>query len=53
MKLKVYDADFDAGRILLMVDVPYGRVPEIRQLLRQRHPEAVDHGIDLTMPAFP
>ena len=53
VKLKAYDADFDAGRILLMVDVPHARVPEIQQLLRQRHPEAVDHGIDLTMPAFP
>lgn len=53
VKLKAYDADFSAGRILLMVDVPHARVPEIQQLLRRRHPEAVDHGIDLTMPAFP
>lgn len=53
VKLKACDGDFDAGRILLMVDVPHARVPEIQQLLRQRHPETVDHGIDLTMPAFP
>lgn len=52
-KLERYDADFDAGRILLMVDVPHARVPEIQALLHRRHPEAVDHGIDLTIPAFP
>ena len=53
VKLKAYDADFDAGRILLMVDVPHARVAEIQDLLHRRHPEAADHGIDLTMPAFP
>lgn len=53
VKLEGYQADFDAGRILLMVDVPHARVAEIRELLRCRHPEAADHGIDLTMPAFP
>ncbi|MEO7853999.1 MAG: hypothetical protein ABIR94_17360 [Rubrivivax sp.] len=53
VKLKPYEADFAAGKILLMVDVPHARVIEIQQLLQQRHPEAQDHGIDLTMPAFP
>jgi len=53
VKLKEYEADFEAGRILLMVDVPPGRVKEIQQQLHRHHPEAVDHGIDLTMPAFP
>lgn len=53
VKLKDFARDFDAGRILLMVDVPHARVGEIQQLLHRRHPEASDHGIDLTMPAFP
>jgi hypothetical protein len=53
VKLKPFEGDFEAGRILLMVDVPHARVEEIQELLHRRHPEAADHGIDLTMPAFP
>ena len=53
VKLKDYERDFEAGRILLMVDVPHARVAQVQQLLRRRHPEGTDHGIDLTMPAFP
>ena len=53
VKLKSYEADFEVGRILLMVDVPHARVHEIQDLLHRRHPEASDRGIDLTMPAFP
>ncbi len=53
VKLKAYERDFEAGRILLMVDVPRARIGEVQQLLHRRHPEAADRGIDLTMPAFP
>lgn len=53
IKLKDFERDFDAGRILLMVDVPHARVGEVQQLLHRRHPEAADRGIDLTMPVFP
>jgi hypothetical protein len=53
VKLRRFEAELEAGRILLMVDVPRARVEEIRQLLAQRHPEAHHQGIDLTMPAFP
>ena len=53
VKLKDYERDFEAGRILLMVDVPHARVAEVQMLLHRRHPEADDHGMDLTMPAFP
>lgn len=53
VKLKAFEEELEAGKILLMVDVPHSRVDEIHELLHQRHPEAVDRGIDLTMPAFP
>lgn len=53
VKLKAFETDIAAGRILLMVDVPHARVAEIQRLLQRRHPEASDHGVDLTMPAFP
>jgi hypothetical protein len=52
-KLKPFEADIAAGKILLMVDVPVSRVEEIEALLARRHPEAVDRGVDPTMPAFP
>jgi hypothetical protein len=52
-RLKRFAADIDAGKILLMVDVPHGRVQEIQELVRRRHPEATDHGMEATVPAFP
>jgi hypothetical protein len=51
--VRPFEKDIAAGRILLMVDVPTGRVEEIKQLIGQRHPEAVDRGIDPVIPAFP
>ncbi|MEK8031337.1 DUF1269 domain-containing protein [Ideonella sp. DXS29W] len=51
--LKPFSSDLEAGKILLMVDVPSSRVQEIQRLLESRHPEADHKGIDLTMPAFP
>jgi hypothetical protein len=53
VRLKSFEADLEAGKILLMVDVPHGRVAEIQALLHQRHPEVADRGVDLSMPAFP
>ena len=41
-KLRPFDAEFAAGHILLMADVPAARAGEVRQLLLQRHPEALD-----------
>lgn len=53
VKLKPFEGELAAGKILLMVDVPHARVEEIHRLLERRHPEADRKGIDLTMPAFP
>jgi len=43
-RLKKFDADLEAGRVLLMVDVPSRRVDEISDLVVSRHPEAVPRG---------
>jgi hypothetical protein len=51
--LKRFEADIEAGKILLMVDVPVNRVEEIEEMLARRHPEAVDKGVEPSMPAFP
>lgn len=52
-RLKAFQKDIDAGRILLMVDVPPSRIPEVQDMVSRRHPEATAHGIEPTVPAFP
>src|SRR5215470_1723516 len=37
-RLKQYEGDIEAGRVLLMVDVPPSRVEEIRELVHGCHP---------------
>ena len=43
-RLRQFQADIDAGRVLMMVDVPFGRVDEITELVVSRHPEALPRG---------
>jgi hypothetical protein len=43
-RLRQFQADMEAGRVLMMVDVPYRRVDEITDLVVSRHPEAVPRG---------
>jgi hypothetical protein len=52
-RLKAFDADVQSGKVLMMVDVPMRRVQEIRELVNQRHPEALPGGFEPTIPAFP
>jgi hypothetical protein len=51
--LKPFQKALDEGHILLMVDVPKERVHEISEIIRKTHPEAEDHGVEPTIPAFP
>jgi hypothetical protein len=43
-RLRQFQADIEAGRVLTMVDVPFSRVAEITELVLSRHPEAVPRG---------
>jgi len=52
-RLREFERDIDAGKILLMVDVPASRVGEIRELFAKRHPEAYGGNQEATIPAFP
>lgn len=52
-RLKRFDADIAAGKVLLMVDVPFGAVERIREIVRARHPEAVPAGQVRPYPVFP
>jgi hypothetical protein len=52
-RLKTFEQGIAQGRILMMVDVPGGRVDEIRKLIASKHPEATSSGVEPTIPAFP
>ena len=52
-QLAPFRQDIDAGRILLLVDVPHERVEEIQKLVQAEHPEVADRGEDPAIPAFP
>lgn len=43
-RLKQFHADIEAGRVLMMVDVPFRRVAEITEMVVTRHPEALPRG---------
>lgn len=52
-RLKQFGSDIERGKVLLMVDVPFGRVEEMRRLVLARHPEAMPGGQESRYPAFP
>ena len=52
-RLRTFEAGIQSGRVLMMVDVPAGRVDEIRKLVANRHPEASGSSPEPTIPAFP
>ena len=52
-RLKAFERDMEAGRVLMMVDVPMRRVQEICDLVTRKHPEAASRGFEPTIPAFP
>jgi len=52
-RLKTFAREMEAGRVLMMVDVPMRRVQEICELVASRHPEALSGGVEPTIPAFP
>lgn len=51
--LKRFEAEIKEGHVLLMVDIPKDRVSEIQEMVHRKFPEASDHGLEPTMPAFP
>lgn len=52
-RLQAFESDIEAGHILMMVDVPSGRVDEIRTLVSSHHPEVMTSGMEPAIPAFP
>jgi hypothetical protein len=52
-KLAPFKDEIQAGKILLMVDVPVERVAEIQELVQGEAPAVIDRGEDPAIPAFP
>ena len=52
-RLQRFHDDIEHGRILMMADVPMGRVQEISDLVARRHSDAESGGFEPTIPAFP
>jgi len=52
-RLTQFQSAIAEGKILLMADVPERKIDEIKALLGERHPEALDRGVDPHIPAFP
>ena len=52
-RLTAFTEPLDRGQILLMVDVPLHRIDEVKALIKQHHPDAEDHGLEPSVPAFP
>ncbi|MGO9443150.1 MAG: DUF1269 domain-containing protein [Thiobacillaceae bacterium] len=52
-RLKAFEAAIESGRVLMMVDVPGGRVDEIKRLVVSRHPDTSGNTTEPTIPAFP
>ena len=52
-RLKEFEDAIEKGSLLMMADVPKGRVDEITQLVKKHHPEADIEGTEPVIPAFP
>jgi len=52
-QLKEFDKAIEQGQVLMMVDVPKGKVEAVTNMIKRHHPEADMHGIEPTIPAFP
>ena len=52
-RLRSFHDDIERGCVLLMVDVAYARVDDVRDVVLARHPEALPAGLETRYPAFP
>ncbi len=53
IKIKEFEQSMNEGHILMMVDIPVERVDDVSKIVKLHHPEAEDHGVEPTIPAFP
>jgi uncharacterized membrane protein YeaQ/YmgE (transglycosylase-associated protein family) len=51
-QLKHFETAVAEGQLLILVDVPKGKVDSVMNMIRRHHPEADMHAIEPTTPAF-
>jgi hypothetical protein len=52
-QLKEFESAIESGELLMIVDVPKGRVEGLTELVKKHHPEAEVEGTEPTVPPFP
>jgi hypothetical protein len=52
-RLKAFEQDIDAGKILIMVDVPQNRITHVNGLIRRLDPEVEIEGVEPPAPVIP
>lgn len=52
-RLKAFHEAIERGELLVIADVPAGRVDEITERIRKAYPEAEPEGTEPRVPAFP
>ena len=52
-RLTQFEGAIARGELLMMIDVPHGRVEEIEALVMRHHPEAELEGMEPNIPEFP
>ena len=52
-RLKEFERDIDAGKILIMVDVPRDRITHVNALIRRLDPEVEIEGVEPPAPVIP
>ena len=52
-RLKAFQEAIERGELLVIADVPAGRVDEITERIKQAYPEAEPEGTEPRVPAFP
>lgn len=52
-RLEKFESAIERGELLLLIDVPRGRVEEIEALVKRHHPESELEGIEPNIPLFP
>ena len=52
-RLQAFEQDIDAGKILIMVDVPRNRITHVNALVRRLDPEVEIEGVEPPAPVIP
>jgi hypothetical protein len=52
-RLEKFESAIAKGELLLMLDVPHGRVEEVEAIVARHHPEVELEGLEPSIPAFP